>query len=71
MPTFEEYMEVGLVTAGMGDFVLYCFIVMEDCDEKPLYEWFNSKPKIFQAMCITYRLNNDIVTYEVLYQIID
>ncbi|CAL9220830.1 unnamed protein product [Arabidopsis halleri] len=64
VPTFEEYMEVGLVTAGMDDFASYSFIAMEDCDEKPLYEWFNSKPKIFQALCAIYRINNDIVTYE-------
>ncbi|CAE6201747.1 unnamed protein product [Arabidopsis arenosa] len=64
VPTFDEYMEVGLVTGGMDDFALYTFIAMEDCDEKPLYEWFNSKPKIFQALCYMYRINNDIVTYE-------
>ncbi|CAH8277290.1 unnamed protein product [Arabidopsis lyrata] len=64
VPTFDEYMEVGLVTAGMDDFALYSFIAMEDCDEKQLYEWFNSKSKIFQALCYMYRVNNDIITYE-------
>jgi hypothetical protein len=64
MPTFDEYMEVGEVTGGMDDFALYSFIAMEDCDEKPLYEWFDSKPKILQALSVLYRINNDIVTYE-------
>ncbi|CAN7010942.1 unnamed protein product [Brassica rapa subsp. trilocularis] len=64
VPTFEEYMEVAMVTAGMDDFASYSFIAMEDCDEKPLYEWFNSKPRIFQALCVMYRLKNDIATYE-------
>ncbi|XP_010501939.1 PREDICTED: terpenoid synthase 30 [Camelina sativa] len=64
VPTFEEYMEVGLVTAGMAYFALYSFIAMEECDEKPLYEWYNSKPKILQALCPIFRLNNDIVSYE-------
>jgi len=68
MPTFDEYMEVGEVTGGMDDFALYSFIAMEDCDEKPLYEWFDSKPKILQALSVLYRINNDIVTYEVLNQ---
>lgn len=65
VPTFEEYMEVGMVTAGMDDFASYSFIAMEDCDEKPFFEWLNSKPRIFQALCAMYRVTNDIATYEV------
>ncbi|KAL0676200.1 hypothetical protein Bca4012_004181 [Brassica carinata] len=64
VPTFEEYMEVGMVTAGMDDFASYSFIAMEDCDEKPFFEWLNSKPRIFQALCAMYRVTNDIATYE-------
>ncbi|KAF3545960.1 hypothetical protein DY000_02004218 [Brassica cretica] len=64
VPTFEKYMEVGMVAAGMDDFASYSFIAMEDCDEKPFFEWLNSKPRIFQALCAMYRVTNDIATYE-------
>uniref|UniRef100_A0A1J3DQV0 Terpenoid synthase 30 n=1 Tax=Noccaea caerulescens TaxID=107243 RepID=A0A1J3DQV0_NOCCA len=64
VPTFDEYMEVGLVTAGMNDYASYGFIGMEDCDENQTIEWFNSEPKIFQALSIIYRIRNDIASFE-------
>uniref|UniRef100_A0A0D3BBB0 Terpene synthase metal-binding domain-containing protein n=2 Tax=Brassica oleracea var. oleracea TaxID=109376 RepID=A0A0D3BBB0_BRAOL len=57
-------MEVGMVAAGMDDFASYSFIAMEDCDEKSFFEWLNSKPRIFQALCAMYGVTNDIATYE-------
>ncbi|CAA7017052.1 unnamed protein product [Microthlaspi erraticum] len=65
VPSFDEYMEVGLVTAGMDDLAAYGYIAMDDCDEKQLKEWFYSKPKIFQALSAYFRLINDIVSFEV------
>ncbi|KAG7535070.1 Terpenoid cyclases/protein prenyltransferase alpha-alpha toroid [Arabidopsis thaliana x Arabidopsis arenosa] len=64
VPSFEEYLEVGVITMGMDDMVIYSFLGMEDCDEKIMYEWFASKPKIFQAFNVVVRLTNDIETFE-------
>ncbi|CDY56932.1 BnaC07g49880D [Brassica napus] len=64
VPSFEEYMEVGVVTAAMDDMTLYIFLGMEDCDEKIMYEWVASKPKFIHAFNIVLRLTNDIATFE-------
>lgn len=64
VPSFEEYMKVGIVTTGMDDMTVYSFLGMEDCDEKIMYEWFSSRPKVLQAFNVVVRLKNDIVTFE-------
>ncbi|RID72367.1 hypothetical protein BRARA_C04261 [Brassica rapa] len=64
VPSFEEYMEVGVVTAAMDDMTLYIFLGMEDCDEKIMYEWVASKPKFIHAFNVVLRLTNDIATFE-------
>lgn len=65
VPSFEEYMEVGIPSSALDDAAACAFIAMDDCDEKGLSEWFNSKPKILQALNTVFRLRNDIVTFEV------
>ncbi|KAH0855646.1 hypothetical protein HID58_004010 [Brassica napus] len=62
VPSFEDYMEIGISTPGLDDMAAYGFISMDDCDEKQLNEWFSSKPKIFEALNTAFRLRNDIVT---------
>ncbi|CAN6925990.1 unnamed protein product, partial [Brassica oleracea] len=64
VPTFEDYMEVGSSASGLHDFAAYGYISMDDCDQKQLNEWFNSTPKIFEALNTVFRLRNDIVTFE-------
>lgn len=64
VPSFEEYMEVGVVTAAMDDMTLYIFLGMEDCDEKIMYEWVASKPEFIHAFNVVLRLTNDIATFE-------
>ena len=50
VPSFEDYMEVGSSASGLHDFAAYGYISMDDCDQKQLNEWFNSTPKIFEAL---------------------
>lgn len=64
VPNFEEYMEVGIVTGAMDDMAVYSFLGMEDCDEKIMYEWFASRPKVILAFNVVFRLINDITTFE-------
>lgn len=66
VPTFEEYMEIGMRTS-MDQYAAYSFIAMEDCDETQICEWYNSKPKMMEALNGIFRIVNDISTYEVIY----
>ncbi|CAN6968905.1 unnamed protein product [Brassica oleracea var. botrytis] len=63
VPTFEEYMEIGMRTS-MDQYAAYSFIAMEDCDETQICEWYNSKPKMMEALNGIFRIVNDISTYE-------
>ncbi|KAL1202395.1 Terpenoid synthase 17 [Cardamine amara subsp. amara] len=63
VPTFDEYMEIGKQTS-MDHFAAYSFIAMEDCDENQACEWYNSKPKMLEALNVVFRIKNDITTYE-------
>ncbi|KAJ4872431.1 Terpenoid synthase 17 [Raphanus sativus] len=63
VPTFEEYMEIGMQTS-MDQYAAYSFIAMEDCDETQIFEWYNSKPKMMEALNGVFRIMNDISTYE-------
>lgn len=65
VPTFEEYMEIGMQTA-MDHFAAYSFIAMEELDENQMCEWYNSRPKMLEAVNGVFRLKNDIATYEVI-----
>lgn len=49
VPTFEEYMEFAVQTS-MDQYAAYSFIVMEDCDENQTCEWYNSRPKMMEAL---------------------
>ncbi|EOA32912.1 hypothetical protein CARUB_v10016237mg [Capsella rubella] len=64
VPTFDEYMKVGLLTAGMSDYAAYCFIGMEDINEKEAFEWLDSRPLIIEALNVMFRIANDIGSYE-------
>jgi len=65
VPTFDDYIQVGIASAGMRYLAMLSFIALEDCDEIQKNEWFESKPKILEAICVLLRLENDIGGYEV------
>ncbi|KAH0908799.1 hypothetical protein HID58_032120 [Brassica napus] len=56
-PTIDE-------VRAMDDMAIYSFLGMEDCDEKIMYEWFASRPKVILAFNVVFRLINDITTFE-------
>ncbi|XP_010488444.1 PREDICTED: terpenoid synthase 25-like [Camelina sativa] len=64
VPSFDDFMEVVIETAAMDDYASYSLVVMEECEEKQLYEWFESKPKIIHALSVVFRLRNDIATFD-------
>ncbi|KAF8050124.1 hypothetical protein N665_2041s0007 [Sinapis alba] len=59
VPTFDEYMKVGIDSSGVRCFAMYTFMAMEDCDEDQTIEWFKSEPKMILALCVIFRLEND------------
>ncbi|CAN6850206.1 unnamed protein product [Brassica oleracea] len=50
--------------AGVRCFAMYTFMAMEDCDEDQTIEWFKSEPKMILALCIIFRLENDMAGFE-------
>ncbi|CAH8337083.1 unnamed protein product [Eruca vesicaria subsp. sativa] len=64
VPTFDEYMEVGIDSSGVRCFTMYTFMAMEDCDEDQTIEWFKSEPRMILALCVIFRLENDIAGFE-------
>ncbi|KAG7599133.1 Terpene synthase N-terminal domain [Arabidopsis suecica] len=64
VPTFDDYIKVGTVTAGFRCSVVYSILAMENCDENQTNEWFKSVPKIILALAIILRLENDIAGFE-------
>uniref|UniRef100_A0A0D3ALX6 Terpene synthase metal-binding domain-containing protein n=1 Tax=Brassica oleracea var. oleracea TaxID=109376 RepID=A0A0D3ALX6_BRAOL len=50
--------------AGVRCFAMYTFMAMEDCDENQTIEWFKSEPKMILALCIIFRLENDMAGFE-------
>ncbi|EOA32121.1 hypothetical protein CARUB_v10015372mg [Capsella rubella] len=64
VPSFDDYMEVVIEIAAMDDYVSYSLVAMEECEEKQLYEWFDSKPKIIHTLSVLFRLRNDIASFE-------
>ncbi|CAE5959164.1 unnamed protein product [Arabidopsis arenosa] len=64
LPTFDDYIEVGIVSSAMRFLGMLRVVALEDCNENQTTEWFESKPKTLQAYCVLYRLENDICSYE-------
>ncbi|KAG7551818.1 Terpene synthase metal-binding domain [Arabidopsis thaliana x Arabidopsis arenosa] len=64
VPTFDDYIEVGIVSGGISCYSMYSFMAMEDCDEDQTNEWFKSKPKMLRALEVIFRLENDIASFE-------
>jgi hypothetical protein len=64
VPTFDDYIELGLDSSGIRCFAMYSFISMEDCEENQTNAWFKSKPKMLRALSVIFRLTNDIAGFE-------
>lgn len=58
-------MEVGIDSSGVRCFAMYTFMAMEDCDEDQTIEWFKSEPRMIRALCVIFRLENDIGGFEI------
>ncbi|XP_047973006.1 germacrene A synthase-like [Salvia hispanica] len=63
LPSFEEYLKIGLITSTYGYAVPSLFMGIGST-QKEDFEWLSEKPKIFVATLIKGRLLDDIGSYE-------
>jgi len=68
IPNYDEYMEVGIVTAGIDMTVAFAFIGMGEAG-KEAFDWIRSRPKFIQTLDIKGRLRDDVATYKVQFGI--
>lgn len=65
VPSYEEYIEVGMSSTVGGVLLAITFIAMGDVAGDEIYEWLRSKPKLTHALFEKCRLRDDISTYKV------
>ncbi|KAJ6835534.1 (-)-germacrene D synthase-like [Iris pallida] len=63
-PTFEEYLNVSLVTVGYPLLISASLCLMEKDLSKDILEWLLSVPKIVKASSMLFRLVDDLLTSE-------
>nr|QGX02117.1 sesquiterpene synthase 3 [Tripterygium wilfordii] len=64
VPTFDEYLENGLITSSYHTILSGSFLGMGEIAGMDAFEWLKSKPKILQASMAIGRLMNDIVSHK-------
>ena len=65
VPTVEEYMTNGLVSAGYIMFIITSFVGMGEIVTKYIFDWASNNPKIVKASSIIARLMDDIASHKV------
>lgn len=64
-PTFEEYMSVACLSAGMKMLSITSIVLLGDVATREAFEWMSKDPLILNAIPVIGRLGNDIVGHEV------
>ncbi|XP_022717948.1 (+)-delta-cadinene synthase isozyme A-like [Durio zibethinus] len=64
VPSVEEYMINGLVSAGYIMFAITSFVGMADIVTKEIFDWASSNPKIIKASSVIVRLMDDIGSHK-------
>ncbi|XP_077213553.1 beta-cubebene synthase-like [Tasmannia lanceolata] len=59
-PTFEEYMNIALITAGYAFLTVASYIGMDEIVKKEALDLINTYPNIIRSTCILGRVLNDI-----------
>ncbi|KAK1399809.1 hypothetical protein POM88_009672 [Heracleum sosnowskyi] len=60
-PTFEEYMNVALVTGAFKMLLVSSFVLMGDVATRESFDWMSKDPLIVRASSVICRLSDDIV----------
>ena len=66
VPTFDEYMDIAMVTSGFPKLLVFSLLGMEDVAGIEEFQWIQSKPKCLKALQTIARLADDLKTIEVL-----
>ncbi|KAL8234107.1 hypothetical protein R6Q59_020207 [Mikania micrantha] len=64
VPSFEEYMRVGLTTSTHNFISVSAFMGMGEIVTKEAFTWYQSHPKILTASASISRLHDDVMTVE-------
>lgn len=64
IPSFEEYLKNGLSTSTYKVFAISSLMGMEENVSKEALAWYETHPKILEALQIIGRLHNDVSTFE-------
>ena len=65
VPTMEEYMRVGLTTAGYTLIATSSFMGMGEIVTKDTFDWVTGNPKIMSSSNLMARLMDDIKSHKV------
>ena len=65
VPTLEEYMKVGIVSAGYVMLALTSLVGMGNLVTEEDYQWVSSEPLIVRASSLVARLVDDMAGHEV------
>lgn len=64
IPSFQEYMNNGLVTSTYSVISVSCLVGMPEIVSEEALNWYKSNPKILEASALLLRLNNDVMSFE-------
>ncbi|EOA34260.1 hypothetical protein CARUB_v10021772mg, partial [Capsella rubella] len=64
VPSYEEYIEVGMSSTAGEVMLAITFIAMGDIAGDEIYEWLRARPKLNQALFVKSRLRDDISTFK-------
>nr|XP_043639310.1 germacrene A synthase short form-like [Erigeron canadensis] len=64
VPTFEEYLENGLITSSYNVLGISALIGMGEIVSEEALAWYESHPKFLQASELIARLHNDVVSFK-------
>ncbi|KAI3740604.1 hypothetical protein L2E82_31072 [Cichorium intybus] len=64
VPSFQEYMNNGLVTSTYNVISVSCLVGMPEIVSEEALNWYESNPKILEASALLLRLNNDVMSFE-------
>ncbi|KAF7822739.1 putative terpene synthase 2 [Senna tora] len=64
IPTYEEYMENGIVSCVYPWLQTASFLGLGNCATKDVFDWISNYPKIGTASAIIARLGNDITSHK-------
>ncbi|KAF7822844.1 putative terpene synthase 2 [Senna tora] len=63
-PTYEEYIENGMITSSYSFLEAASFLGLGNCATKQVFDWISNDPKIVRASAIIGRVTNDMSSHK-------